>query len=61
MVRCADCGFEGCDVAYTGNIGEEQCCRCWLKTNPTSDVGGCKTCNEREKIHNQQVSLEKFI
>lgn len=61
MVKCVKCGYEDCEVAYTGEIGYELCCKCWMEEVPTWDMGGCGRCEEREKIHNQQVDLLTFF
>jgi hypothetical protein len=64
MVKCADCGFEECELAYTGEP-DPLCCECFLKIFPTFDDGNCSPCEkrlkEKEKILQQQTSLEEFI
>ena len=64
MVKCTDCGFEGCELAWTGE-GDYLCCECFLKIFPTFDHGNCSPCDkraeEKARILKQQVSLENFL
>jgi len=64
MVKCVECGWDGCELAYTGEP-DPLCCACFLKVFPTFDHGNCPNCDRllrmKEKILKQQTSLENFL